>query len=103
MACFLLLKSFCDELESKIANSWWQKGYGKRGIHWCMWKHLCDLKENRDLGFRSLDKFNVALLAKQGWRPINYPDSLLACVLKAKYYLNSDFLNAELGNIPSYT
>lgn len=35
MACFLLPKSICEEMEQIIANFWWQKGYGKRGIHWC--------------------------------------------------------------------
>ncbi|KAA3476970.1 reverse transcriptase [Gossypium australe] len=38
-----------------------------------------------------------------GWRLINYPNSLLARVLKAKYYPSTDFLNARLGSLPSYT
>lgn len=46
--------------------------------------------------FRSLSKFNVALLAKQGWCILNYPDSLLMKVLKAKY------IPTELGQLPSY-
>ncbi|KAA3474148.1 reverse transcriptase [Gossypium australe] len=55
------------------------------------------------LGFQKLDKFNIVLLAKQGWHLITYPKSLLARVLKAKYYPLSDFLNAHLGNLPSLT
>ncbi|KAA3486091.1 Ribonuclease H-like superfamily protein [Gossypium australe] len=43
------------------------------------------------------------MLAKQGWRLITYPNSLLAIVLKAKYYLHSNFFNAQLGNLPSLT
>ncbi|KAK5826341.1 hypothetical protein PVK06_021259 [Gossypium arboreum] len=39
----------------------------------------------------------------QGWRLITYPNSLVARVLKAKYYPNTDFNNAQLGNIPSLT
>ncbi|KAG8481019.1 hypothetical protein CXB51_025741 [Gossypium anomalum] len=50
-----------------------------------------------------MSQFNIALLAKQGWRFINYPNSLVARVLKAKYYPNTDFNNAQLGNIPSLT
>ncbi|KAA3469681.1 reverse transcriptase [Gossypium australe] len=60
-------------------------------------------KEDGGLGFRNLANFNVALLAKQGWRLINYPDSLLVKVLKAKYYPNSNFAAARLGNLPSLT
>ncbi|KAA3471030.1 reverse transcriptase-like protein [Gossypium australe] len=99
MDCFLLPKSLCGELESILARFWWQKGHGRQ----CEWNQLCELKENRGLGFRRLAKFNLTLLAKQGWRLINYPNSLLACVLKAKCYSNSDFLSARLRNIPSYT
>lgn len=66
MTYFLLPKTLCDDLESIIAKFWWQKGYGKRDIHWCAWIALCIGKENGGLGFQSLDQFNVALLAKQG-------------------------------------
>ncbi|KAA3465120.1 reverse transcriptase [Gossypium australe] len=103
MAFFLLPKSLCTELESLIAKFLWQKGHGKRGIHWCAWKELCIAKEQGGLGFQNLDLFNVALLAKQGWRLINYPNSLLAQVLKAKYYPHSDFIHAQLGNLQSLT
>lgn len=42
------------------------KIYEKRGIHWCTWASLFELKENEGLGFRDLSKFNIALLAEQG-------------------------------------
>ncbi|MBA0790565.1 hypothetical protein Gohar_015205 [Gossypium harknessii] len=90
-------------MEAIIAKFWWKKGHGKWGIHWCLWNNLCSLKENGGLGFRNLSQFNIALLAKQGWCLFNYPNSLLARVLKAKYYPLSDFLRAELGNLPSLT
>ncbi|KAA3471189.1 reverse transcriptase [Gossypium australe] len=63
---------------------------------------LCDLKEYGRMRFRSLSKFNVALLAKQGWCILNYPDSILTKVLKAKHFTNTNFLNSELGQLPSY-
>ncbi|KAH1045708.1 hypothetical protein J1N35_036492 [Gossypium stocksii] len=103
MGCFLLPKSVCVEMDQIIAKFWWQKGYGKRGIHWCSWNILCDLKEFGGLSFRNFLKFNLAPLTKQGWKLITNPKTLLAQMLKAKYYPNFDFLNSELGNLPSYT
>ncbi|KAH1114163.1 hypothetical protein J1N35_007541 [Gossypium stocksii] len=90
-------------MEQIMVNFLWQKGHGRRGIHWCEWKRLCELKESSGLGYCCLANFNLALLAKQGWRLFDNPNSLLARTLKAKYYPNFDFLNSKLGNIPSYT
>lgn len=55
------------------------------------------------MGFRDMESFNVALLAKQGWRIMQNSNSLVSRVLKAKYFLSSNFINADLGNLPSYT
>ena len=38
------------------------------------------------MGFHDLKLFNQALLARQAWRLIYYPDSLCARLLKVKYY-----------------
>ncbi|KAA3476412.1 reverse transcriptase [Gossypium australe] len=103
MSCFLLPKSFCGDLEKVIARSWWQKSSEKKGIHWCQWQNLCCPKEEGGMGFRSLAKFNLALLEKQGWRIVNNPDSLVAQVLKAKYFPNANFINSCLGNNCSFT
>ncbi|KAH1096770.1 hypothetical protein J1N35_013691 [Gossypium stocksii] len=54
------------------------------------------------MGFRSRANFNISLLAKQGWKLLIYPDSLVAQVLKAKYFPRTDFLNSSLGNNSSY-
>ncbi|KAL5564942.1 hypothetical protein UlMin_028106 [Ulmus minor] len=49
------------------------------------------------MGFQDLGCFNQSLLAKQGWRLIINPDSLVGKFLKAGYFLNGDFLNAIKG------
>jgi hypothetical protein len=54
------------------------------------------------LGFRDLVSFNKALLAKQGWRLLQDPDSMVGKILKAKYFPNESFLKAKLGSKPSY-
>ena len=45
------------------------------------------------MGFRDLRMFNQALLARQAWRLIHYPDSFCARVLKAKYYPSGNLLD----------
>ncbi|KAA3477472.1 reverse transcriptase [Gossypium australe] len=60
-------------------------------------------KRSRGMGFRDLNYFNIALLAKQGWRLLRNLNSLLARTLEAKYCKNSDFIKSELGNLPSFT
>ncbi|KAF5449805.1 hypothetical protein F2P56_030217 [Juglans regia] len=54
------------------------------------------------LGYRDFDHFNRALLAKQGWRLLQQTNSLVAKVLKAKYFHRSDFLHARFGSNASY-
>lgn len=54
------------------------------------------------MGFKDMSSFNQAMLAKQGWRLIQNPDSLAAAILKARYFKKTDFLNAPVGSNPSY-
>jgi hypothetical protein len=51
---------------------------------------------------QDLEVFNKALLAKQGWRLIKFPNSLVAQVLQEIYFPGQVFLNALLGRQPSY-
>ena len=42
------------------------------------------------------------MLAKQGWRLLSNPNSLVAHIYKAKYFPYGDVLNSKLGSNPSY-
>lgn len=64
---------------------------------------MCQPKSSGGLGFKNIKLFNLVLLAKEGWRLQMDYDSLVFKVLKAKYFPNSDFVHASLGNNPSYT
>jgi ribonuclease HI len=44
----------------------------------------------------------MALLAKQGWRIIQNPDSLVGRIYKEKYFRHSTFLDSDIGSNPSY-
>jgi hypothetical protein len=57
-------------------------------------------KSAEGLGFRDLTMFNKALLAKQCWRLIQHPHSLISQIIRAKYYPNCSFLESDLGKRP---
>ncbi|KAL1100989.1 hypothetical protein V6Z11_D05G267000 [Gossypium hirsutum] len=102
MSCFLIPKSLCVDMEKVLNRFWWSNGGNRRGLHWSCWSELCKAKERGGLNFRDMGKFNIALLAKQGWRLVVNPESLLARIYKAKYYPRSTFWEARLGTNPSY-
>jgi ribonuclease HI len=55
------------------------------------------------MGFRNFSVFNQALLAKQGWRIITSPNSLCSRVLRARYFKDDDFMNANCPKAASFT
>ena len=74
----------------------------KSGICWVLWDRLCTTKYFGGIGFRKLQNFNLALIAKQGWRLLSNSGSLVARIFKARYFPNSLFLNAHLKSNPSF-
>ncbi|KAL8128939.1 hypothetical protein V2J09_018094 [Rumex salicifolius] len=60
-------------------------------------------KKARGIGFRDMKVFNLALLAKRGWRLLSYPDSLYSKVIKVRYFSRSNFLDATLGYKYNYS
>ena len=102
MNCFKLPDSLCSELNSLVGSFWWGKKDKARKIAWVSWDNMCKSKKEGGMGFRDLKAFNLALLAKQGWRIQQNPGSLLHRVLKAKYFVKSSFLEAQVGKRPSY-
>lgn len=70
----------------------------KNGVCWTTWDRLCISKFDGGFRFRDPHCFNLALLAKQCWRLLRYPNSLVAKVLQAKYFDNLNFLTANGGS-----
>ena len=69
---------------------------------WISWEKLCAPKTCRGMGFKQLKQFNLAMLAKQGWRLQTGTDSLLYRVFESKYFPNYEFVDASLGRNPSF-
>ncbi|KAL6136612.1 hypothetical protein ACLB2K_061907 [Fragaria x ananassa] len=103
MNCYLLPVGFCDDLHQLCASLWWGDTEEKNKIHWRSWERLCVPKHEGGLGFKNLHWFNLAMLAKQGWRLIQNSNSLIASLYKAIYFSTGDFFSAELGSRPSFS
>ena len=71
-------------------------------IYWVKWSSLCSSKSVGGMGFRDIQKFNNALLAKQVWRLVRQKDSLLFKVFRARYFLNCSVLDAPIHPKCSY-
>ncbi|XP_056846710.1 uncharacterized protein LOC130497708 [Raphanus sativus] len=102
MSTFILPLEICENIASAIAQFWWSSNPPKRGIHWSKWEKVCLPREEGGIGFRMIHEFNLALLAKQLWRLTQNPDSLVARVLRGRYYRLSSPLRVNSVSSPSY-
>ena len=93
MCCFKLPDTLCEELTSMIRNFWWAQKQDERKLNWMSWDKLCMPKVDGVMGFKQLKPFNLAWLAKQGWRLQMGQNSLVYHVFKAKYFPNYDFVS----------
>ncbi|XP_025661584.1 uncharacterized protein [Arachis hypogaea] len=88
-------KSFCRRICSKVARLYWATSGKERGIHWRKWDSITDSKSSVGLGFKDLEKHNIAYLAKQAWRAMKNPDAIWVQVLKSIYFPDENFWAAK--------
>ncbi|KAM1022440.1 hypothetical protein ACFX2A_044452 [Malus domestica] len=86
MSCFKLPIGVCRDVERAIRNYWWRSNEQRKGIHWISWDRLIKQKKAGGLGFKDIQCVNLAFLAKIGWRITLNPMSLIASVLRDKYF-----------------
>ncbi len=103
MSVFKLPLSVYHDLDTIISRFWWGTQGGSRGVHWVKWAQVCQRRERGGLGFRNLEWFNQAMLAKMGWRLLQNENSLVHMVLKAKYFAGGTFMQATVKQGSSFT
>lgn len=64
MSCFLTPKGTCKKMRTTISNYWWGGSADNRHMHWQSWDRLKNPKCDGGMGFRDLNRFNVAMLGK---------------------------------------
>jgi hypothetical protein len=102
MSCFKLPRGLCLAINSMLRNFWWGSKGGKRKLCWVLWETMCSPKYSGGMGFRDIELFNLALLARQAWRILQNPEALSSRILKAVYFPEVEFLEAQLGSSPSH-
>nr|AAD32950.1 putative non-LTR retroelement reverse transcriptase [Arabidopsis thaliana] len=102
MSCFLLPMRLIHQITSAMRWFWWSNTKVKHKIPWVAWSKLNDPKKMGGLAIRDLKDFNIALLAKQSWRILQQPFSLMARVFKAKYFPKERLLDAKATSQSSY-
>ncbi|KAL9665185.1 hypothetical protein QQ045_020596 [Rhodiola kirilowii] len=101
MSCFKLPVMLCRKWVKEFLKFWWHRDK-IRGIHWVRRDILQRERGEGGLGFKMMELMNLALLAKQGWRIMKETDLMISKVYKAKYFPESDMLEASAGSRPSY-
>ncbi|XP_024178139.1 uncharacterized protein LOC112184080 [Rosa chinensis] len=103
MNCYLLPRGLCVDIHKLCASFFWGDTNEKKKIHWRNWDKLCLTKKEGGMEFKNLYAYNLAMLAKQGWRLVTNPTSLIARLFKARYFPNCSFWEAGLGDSPSFS
>ena len=94
MSCFKLNKGLCQKVTAVMSKFWWDESLDKRRMHWQSWDKMCIAKSQGGMGFRDLEIFNDAMLAKQAWRILQCPLSMCERVLKARYFSDCSIMSA---------
>ena len=92
MSCFKLPKNTIKNLTSAMMEYWWSTFQSLQKIHWISHDKMTMPKSAGGFGFKDLDLFNQALLAKQAWKLLHEPNFLFSSFFRSRYYKNTSFL-----------
>jgi ribonuclease HI len=103
MSSFLIPRSISTSLDRIFKNFWWGFPIHKsRNLSLKSWNSICSPKDEGGLGFRKMHDFNLALIAKLGWKLLSNSDCLWVNQLQRKYIKYGDFLSAPATHSSSW-
>lgn len=102
MSLFLLPSKLCKVIYQLLSRFWWDRMANQRRVQWYQWKKVIVPKNQGCLGFRDMESFNLALLAKQFWRIVTRLASFVAQILHDKYFKDGDLMHATTGGSASF-
>src|SRR6185312_5570931 len=85
----ILQEFFLTKITAVIRTFWWQgvqKDNHKKPIHYRSWDAICKPKKEGGLGIRKLELVNKGMLINSAWRLVHDSNSIVAKILKAKYF-----------------
>ncbi|XP_074377017.1 putative mitochondrial protein AtMg00310 [Apium graveolens] len=103
MNVFLLPLELTRDIEKCMAKFFWNtSSTGGSKINWMSRERMAKHKHSGGLGFKNLCEFNLAMLGKLCWSLLTNEDSFVTRIYKARYYVDKNFLEASIGNSPSF-
>jgi hypothetical protein len=103
MSSFLLPISVTSSLDRSFKKIWW--GFPKNrsfNLSLKSWSSICLPKDEGGLGFRRMHDFNLALIAKLGWKLLSNSKCLWVKQLQSKYIKYGDFLSSPISSTVSW-
>ena len=96
-SCFKLPSRLLNDIEMMTRKFWWGQRGDQRRIHWKKWETFCKPKALGGMGFKDLENFNEAMLAKQVWRLLVDRSSLFYRVFSVKYFPSRSIFDAKVA------
>jgi hypothetical protein len=99
MSLYIIPDATMNDIEKMLNSFWWGGGDNNKGIRWLSWERIACAKMEGGLGFRDFKSFNMAMVAKQGWKIMTRPETLVAKIFKARWNIG-DGSKIKVMNTP---
>lgn len=99
MSVFLLPKKLCKGIVAVMAKFQWSHKQKEREFLWQKWEYMGDSKGRGGLGFKRIEAFNKAMLARWPLRPYNTNISEMVRSLRQSQDLDRLSYGEALGQL----